>query len=393
MRHTARLTLAALLSHATLPLMPHPADRPTTPIWLLLSAAWVGPAILGALDTYVQSRIGNGPPASWQLITWTAGDWLIYGMLTPIVFRFARLFPLRPPVLRRNIAVHLLASLVLCAVWAGAGIVLRRLLIPGPQGEITTRATVSWLSTTLPFGVLVYFALIGAERATHYFVEVQSRETHAARLSAQLAEARLSALRMQLHPHFLFNSLNALAVLVRDQDTPAASRMLELLSDVLHEVLHADKTPERSLEMEIAFLHRYLEIERIRFSDRLRPIFDIGPPVLQAAVPAFVLQPLVENALRHGIAKRTDAGTLRIRARRVHDDLVLTVEDDGPGPPHQGLPDAPGVGLANTRARLQALHGPLAVVELRPGTGGGAIATLRFPYRQFTPAEVATRAG
>jgi LytS/YehU family sensor histidine kinase len=314
-------------------------------------------------------------------------------MLTPFVFRIARAFPLRPPVLRRNIAVHLLVALALCAVWAGAGILLRRLLIPGPDGDITTRGTVSWLSTTLPFGVLVYFALIGAERATHYFVEVQSRETHAARLSAQLAEARLSALRMQLHPHFLFNSLNALAVLVRDQDTPAASRMLELLSDVLHEVLHADERPERPLETEIAFLHRYLEIEQIRFSDRLRPIFDVDPAVLRAAVPVFVLQPIVENALRHGIAKRTDAGALRIRARREHDDLVLTVEDDGPGLPARERTGGPGVGLANTRARLQALHGPLAVVELQPGTRGGAIATLRLPYREFTSTEIPPRAG
>jgi two-component system, LytTR family, sensor kinase len=366
------------------PRSPSPTDRPATPIWLLLSAAWVGPAILGALDTYVQSRLGNGPAASWRLITWTAGDWLIYGMLTPIVFRLARLFPLRPPVLRRNIAVHLLASLALCAVWAGAGTVLRALLIPGPEGEITVRGAVSWLFTTLPFGVLVYFAVIVAERAAHYFVEVQSRETQAARLSAQLAEARLSALRMQLHPHFLFNSLNALAVLVRDQDTPAASRMLELLSAVLHEVLHADQTPETSLETEIAFLHRYLEIERIRFSDRLRPIFDIDPAVSQAAVPAFVLQPIVENALRHGIAKRTAAGTLR---------LVLTVEDDGPGPPAPTLPDGPGVGLANTRARLLALHGPLATVGLRAAAASGAIATLRFPYREFTSRGTAASAG
>jgi two-component system, LytTR family, sensor kinase len=373
--------------------MPRPAERPATPIWLLISAAWVGPAILGALDTYVQSRLGGGPAASWRTLTWTAGDWLIYGMLTPVVFRLARRFPLRPPVLRRNIAIHVIASLVLCAVWAGAGVVLRRLLIPGPEGEITTRATLSWLSTTLPFGVLVYFAVIVAERAAHYFVESQSRQMHAARLSAQLAEARLSALRMQLHPHFLFNSLNALAVLVRDQDTAAASRMLELLSDVLHEVLHADQTTETTLETEIAFLHRYLEIERIRFSDRLRPIFDIEPSVSQAAVPTFVLQPLVENALRHGIAKRTDAGTLRIQARRDHDDLVLVVEDDGPGPSGAGLPAGPGVGLANTRARLHALHGPLAAVDLRPGAAGGAIATLRFPYREYLPTEDASRAG
>ena len=196
---------------------------------------------------------------------------------------------------------------------------------------------VSWSLTTLPFGVAVYFALLGIEHAMFYFLEARERETQAARLSAQLAEARLGALRMQIHPHFLFNSLNAITVLVRDQHTGTATRMLEELGEVLHRVLRTDRRHEVPLAEEIEFLERYLALEQMRFSDRLRPTIDIDPSIRDATVPDMILQPLVENALRHGISKRTEAGLVAITARREGDDLVVVVEDDGPGP----TPEAP----------------------------------------------------
>jgi two-component system LytT family sensor kinase len=338
--------------------------RARVPVWALISAAWLAPALLGAIDAYAQARLDHRSP-SWRLIAWVSCDWLIYGILTPVVFRLSRRFPLR-----RHVALHSVASLVLCVVWAGTGIILRRLMIPGPYGGISFQSAVSWFFTTLPFGVLVYFAVIGVERATHYFTEAETRERH-------LAEATLAALRMQLHPHFLFNSLNALGVLVRDQDTAAASRMIELLSDVLRDVLDADQAAETTLGDEVGFLERYLAIEQVRFSDRLRPVFDIEPGVRSAAVPTFVLQPLVENALRHGIAKRTDAGIIRIAARREGGDLVLTVEDDGVG---LGASSGEGIGLANTRARLVALYGPQGSLSLSPRAGGGVMAEVRLPY-------------
>jgi hypothetical protein len=338
--------------------------RRAVPVWALLSAAWLAPALLGAIDAYAQARLDHRSP-SWRLIAWVSADWLIYGMLTPVVFRLSRRFPLR-----RHVVLHVVASLVLCVVWAGTGIILRRLMIPGPEGAISGQSAVSWFFTTLPFGVLVYFAVIGVERAVHYFTEVQARERH-------LAEARLAALRMQLQPHFLFNSLNALGVLVRDQDTAGASRMIELLSDVLRRVLDADQAAETTLGDEVGFLERYLAIEQVRFSDRLRPAFEIEPGLRSAVVPTFVLQPLVENALRHGIAKRTDAGVLRIVARREGGDLVLTVEDDGVG---LGASSGGGIGLANTRARLATLYGARASLGLSPRPGGGVIAHVRLPY-------------
>jgi len=203
----------------------------------------------------------------------------------------------------------------------------------------------------------------------------------AVRLAAQLAEARLGALRMQLNPHFLFNSLNAITVLVRDQNTAAAARMLELLSGVLRQVLRAEEAHETTLAAELDFLERYLAIEQVRFSDRLRPRIEVDPAIARALVPRFVLQPLVENALRHGIARRADSGALTIRAHRESGDLVLTVQDDGPGLT-PGTESAGGVGLANTRARLNVLYGERASLDISDASGGGVVATVRLPYHE-----------
>jgi LytS/YehU family sensor histidine kinase len=185
---------------------------------------------------------------------------------------------------------------------------------------------------------------------------------------------------MQLNPHFLFNSLNAITVLVRDQDTAAASRTLELLSDLLRQVLRTDESHETTLSRELEFLQRYLAIEQVRFSDRLRPRIEINPAVARAAVPRFLLQPLVENALRHGIARRADAGRVEVSANREDDELVLTVRDDGPG--LSATPTETGVGLSNTRARLAALYGAHATLHVGNAEGGGVIATVRLPYHE-----------
>jgi two-component system, LytTR family, sensor kinase len=317
-------------------------------------------------DAYVQSRLG-AQPADVHYLVWVGGDWLLYGALTPVVFHLARRYPLRD-----HVVLHGLASLVSCAAWAGAGALLRRVLIPGPDGALTPQFLISWFFITLPFGVAVYFAVVGAERAVFYFFESRAR-------SAQLAEARLVALRAQLNPHFLFNSLNAVGVLVRDQDTATASRVIEELGAMLHELLKADAAHEITLAEELAFLNRYLAVEQIRFSDRLRPTFDVDADTLGAAVPSLVLQPLVENALRHGIARRTDAGHVHVAGRREGDMLILAVTDDGPG---VGTGSG-GIGLANIRARLAALHGDRARLELASSPAGGTVATVRLPYREL----------
>lgn len=356
-------------------------ERRLPPLWVLILAAWLVPALLSGFDTYMQNRL-NGEAPEWRWVLFNAIDWLLYAVLTPAVFRASRRWPLGRVQLARHVALHVAGALVMCAAWAGMGTILRLAIFPIPA-DLTVwkflRGLVSWVFTTLPFGVGVYFALVGIEHAFFYLAEARERETQAARLAAQLSEAQLSALRMQFHPHFLFNSLNAITVLVRDRNTAAASRMLGLLSEVLREVLRSDATHETTLAAEVEFLERYLAIEQVRFSDRLRPRIEIDPAVLGAAVPRFLLQPLVENALRHGIARRADAGVLRVSGRREEAQLILTVSDDGPG---LAAEPGTGVGIANTRARLAALYGGAARLDIANAEGGGAIATVRLPYHE-----------
>jgi two-component system, LytTR family, sensor kinase len=357
--------------------------REPLPAWFLISAAWSVPALLSAFEQYMQGPVFGQPPAPWRSVLYNAFDWFLYALLTPVVLRAGRRFPLRRPYLVRHVFIHIVGALLLCIVWAGLGTLLRMAMFPIPPAGEALRGFASWILTTLPFGVSVYFALVGIEHALFYFGEAREREVQAVRLSGQLAEARLSALRMQLNPHFLFNSLNAITVLVRDQQTAAAARMLELLSDVLRQVLRADAAHETLLSKELEFVERYLAIEQVRFSDRLRPRIEAEPAALDAVVPSFVLQPLVENALRHGIARKASAGELQIAARVEGDQLVLTVRDDGPGLEAGGPARPGGVGLDNIRARLAALYGDRASLDVGDAPVGGVIATVRLPRRQM----------
>lgn len=356
--------------------------RNTFPPFVLIFSIWLIPALLSGFNTYMQDRLER-QLTDWRWVAFNALDWLLYAGLTPMVFRASRRFPLQRARLARSVAVHIAGALLMCIAWAGAGTLLR-LAVFHPT-DLTAakflRQLVSWIFTTLPFGTGVYFALVGIEHALFFMDQARERETQAARLAAQLSDARLGALRMQLNPHFLFNSLNAITVLVRDQNTAGASRMLELLSDVLRQVLRSEPGHETTLANELEFVGRYLEIEQVRFSDRLKPRVEADPAIGSAAVPRFILQPLVENALRHGIARRSGAGLLHVSARREGPNLVLEVRDDGPGLP-AGAPEAAGVGLSNTRARLAALYGDRGTLEVVNAEGGGVTAIARLPYHE-----------
>jgi two-component system, LytTR family, sensor kinase len=360
-----------------------PRARSTPPAWILIFGAWLIPALLAAFNSLVQDGL-EGRPTDWRWVLFNFFDWLAYALLTPLVFRASRRYPLERPYASKNIGVHVIGALLMCAAWALLGTVLRLAIFhPGkaamPQGPLLWFA--SWISTTLPFGFGVYFALVGIQHATAYLAKAREREAQAARLAAQLSEARLGALRMQLHPHFLFNSLNAITVLVRDGNADAASRMLELLSEILRQVLRTEAGHETALSDELEFLERYLAIEQVRFSDRLQVRFDVPSELSRAAVPRFLLQPLVENALRHGVGRLAGAGLLEISAERDGDRLVITLRDNGPGLP---LPAKPvtGVGLANTRARLFELYAEAGSLDVANASGGGVIAVVRLPYHE-----------
>jgi two-component system LytT family sensor kinase len=347
-------------------------------VWLLISFAWIVPAALSVLEAYIQSKLAS-KPVRWQDLAFQGCDWLLLGTLTPIIYYLGKRFPVTRDEWKLPLAVHLAGSLGLCVGWASLGILCGLLLHTYPAERPLEAAYFSWMLISLPFSVSIYFAVLGCVYAFSYFVEARSREAHASRLTAQLAEAQLRALRMQLNPHFLFNSLNALSVLVREQDTRAASRMLELVGDVLREVLRSDRAHEIALADEVKFLEKYLAIEQVRFSDRLRVEWTIDPQTLPALVPSFVMQPLVENAIKHGIMKRVEAGVIGISARLIGDQLELAVSDDGAG--IDPSPIREGVGLSNTRARLRTLYGDDARVTLKTLHAGGTEVTLLIPFR------------
>lgn len=351
--------------------------------WMIVALAWIIPALLGAVDTIGQHAVWGGTPRGREVL-FTALDWLIYGFFTPVIFALSKRWPLTSATLGRNLWRHVLLSLVFCVAWASCGTILRLLLDPQLRGNPTQAVHwyVGWIFTTLPFGASVYLAMVGIEHGIRSFADARARETQVARLSEQLASAKLAALQSQMNPHFLFNSLNTVAVLVRDEETKRATAVIEHLSDVLRRTLSRTRASEVSLEEELDLVRDYLAVEQARFSDRLRTEIDVDPSLLGAAIPGFALQHLVENAVRHGISRRTDAGLITIVATRAHDMLELLVTDDGAG--LQGDVASPGHGLANTRERLRTLYGERAVLDVSAaGAGPGTIARLRIPYHEL----------
>ena len=224
--------------------------------------------------------------------------------------------------------------------------------------------------------LLVYGAVLAAGFAREYFLRDRRRQQHEMRLQAQLAEARLDALRMQINPHFLFNTLHAVSALV-ERDPAGVRRMIARLSELLRHTIDSRATDEVPLRDEIAFLRRYIEIMEIRFQGRLEVAIAVDDDVLGALVPNLILQPIVENALEHGVNRAGGEGRIEIAVRREDDDLVMTVRDNGPG-----IDTAPasGVGLSNTRARLEQLYGEDARLTLSSVADGGTLARITVPY-------------
>ncbi len=358
---------------------------------MIVSAAWILPAIFAVINRIVQARLQGWEPATLRDVLFEGLDWFVYALLTPGVFAVSKRWPLaRPHLLRRGL-IHLLFSLLFCVAWATLGQILRLILMlifePARvgAGDFWQEFAIQWLSwifITLPFGVAVYLCVVGVEHAVRYFVEMREREVQLARLSEQLAGARFAALQAQVNPHFLFNTLNTIAVLVRDNDREGAVRIVEHLSELLRRTLSRHRENQVSLGEELELVRQYVAIEQARFSDRLRPEFHVDDSLLSAVVPSFALQHLVENAIRHGIARAPDAGILIISARRDGDVLEITVVDDGVGiDPGAQLPK--GHGIDNTRERLRGLYGEQASLEIVRRAEGGTIATLRVPYQEI----------
>jgi two-component system, LytTR family, sensor kinase len=347
---------------------------------MLVSAAWIIPAILGAVNQIAQQRI-SGNALNIREVLFSSLDWLLYALLTPAVFALSSRWPLTKPGLVRHAVLHLMMALLFCVAWAGLGTLLKIALQPDALWGSPPVHFMRWLFITLPFGVAVYLAVVGIEHAIRSFVEI-------AQMAEQLSSARLAALQARVNPHFLFNTLNTIGVLVRDGDRQAATRILEQFSDVMRRTLSRQREQEVTLREELDLVHQYLAIEQARFADRLHTEFEIDPATLPAAVPSFAVQQLVENAIRHGIAKSAEGGTVTVRARKTEARgprpeafVEIFVIDDGAG--LTADPYVPGHAIENARERLQALYGSGASLVIERATPGGTIATMRMPYREL----------
>jgi LytS/YehU family sensor histidine kinase len=239
---------------------------------------------------------------------------------------------------------------------------------------------------------MAYASLVGIGHALEYAERVRDEQAEKAALQTQLVEAQLGALRMQLQPHFLFNTLNGVAMLIRGGDPARAVEMIALLGEVLRGLLRTSWDLEAPLASELQLLRKYLEIEQIRFGDRLRVAWHVDDHVTSALVPPLILQPVVENALRHGLWPRTEGGALTIAARSAGSELELEVIDQGVGLAPDFDPDrSTGVGLSNVRARLAQMYGPDAGLEVAAGAACGVRVRLHLPYRVALQARSARR--
>ncbi len=344
-----------------------------------LVAGFLAVGLLNAVERWFQGT--SLTPYAFGPVAWReflrAGVWLA---LAPAVVALCRRFPLWD-LRRPGVAAAHLAGLVFFPV---AQTVLNyavyNLILAEPLDLPTIRREL-WLSLGLfsHFNVLTYVGLLGALWALSLLRGTRERELAASRLDAQLAGARLTALQMQLQPHFLFNTLNTILPLLYTRPE-AATRTLVDLGELVRIGLRTGPGPFVSLETELSFLSRYLDIERTRFEDRLTVTWTIDPATREAAVPSLVLQPLVENAIKHGVAARPGPVNIEILARRTGSRLALAVRDDGPGLPRRKSAGSTGVGVANTKARLRQLYGERHLFSLADRPGGGVEAIFVVPF-------------
>jgi signal transduction histidine kinase len=337
---------------------------------------------------------GRQEPISLMLRGWMP-DYYIWAALTPLVVRIGRAVPLERGRWVLGVGAHILLATVFAAGELLASSVVVNVLIPGVTGELSF---LSWYGRVLTqhfvWGFLIYWVIQAAGQALAWFRHSKEQEIAASELEAKLATAQLRALKMQLHPHFLFNTLHSIGVLVRKNERSAALDMVTGLGDLLRASLENTDRQEIPLKEELEFLERYLEIEQIRFRDRLRVRYEVDSDVYDAAVPNMILQPLVENAIRHGVAPSVSPRTVRLEAERLGGDLVLRVRDDGVGVPEDWTPEeGSGVGIRNVRERLERHYGDRGELRVRPIPEGGVRATVRIPFRKLEDEEETASGG
>jgi two-component system LytT family sensor kinase len=360
-------------------------------VWVSSIAIFTMLGIALSVQTYYFNRSDGMHPVFLNILKRGLVSFWTYALLTPLVLWLCWRYPIERRRFFSRLLLHIVASLLFTAVNVSANVVL----FPFKDGGKTMTRSKAWQSVFLYFlfdnTVNTYAPIAIVGHLMLYYRRFRERELRSAQLEGKLAQAQLSMLKMQLHPHFLFNTLHAISALTRDNPL-AAEDMLARLSELLRQTLDSNAEQEVPLRAELDFLGRYLDIEQVRFADRLKVDIKPAQETLDALVPNMFLQPLVENALRHGIGRKTDGGLLEIRAWRDGDDCCVSVQDSGPGfvlVPRTGvnIEPAEGIGLSNTRSRLEHLYPGNHRLQLANASGSGAVVTIRIPFRTLTAGE------
>ncbi|MBO6575756.1 MAG: sensor histidine kinase [Rhodothermales bacterium] len=346
--------------------------------WALIFGLWTVPA-LAALSFYYLNQIVTGQPVDWDFgMVATLPNWYFWALLTPAVMAVAHRYPIDQTNWKRNVfLVHLPAMILLILVHSLANLLLFRGV--GLHDTVNLALYEVHITTRIHANVLAYWTVLGVYQAVTTFRKLRRRDAEAAVMQVELAQAHLRALKMQLNPHFLFNTLNSITALIRKEENRKAVRMTVKLSDFLRLALENRGLYEVGLRQEMEFAQRYLAIEQVRFGDRLKIEVNLEPGTEHLFVPNMLLQPIVENAVHHGIAQSDKPGVIRVTSCLDNDRLYLRVQDNGPGPGNSTGKKGTGVGLSTSRKRLERLYGDAYAISLSAAPEGGAIVDVELP--------------
>jgi two-component system, LytTR family, sensor kinase len=371
-------------------------DSGTWLVWAVSFGVWTAVALAASVSVYELWRSRGYPMTVGSILGSEFSQVLTYAPLTPLVFALAMRFPIHKDNWARRSLLHLLFGIV----FAVAHVILKGITpyaawdpklehyISGIWNSQAHTFQIKWpifqnlfLSDVVDDITSIYVPIVLVAHAVSYYRRFRDRELHSTMLEMQLAKSHLQTLKSHLQPHFLFNTLHSISSLMLT-DVSAADRMMARLSDLLRMSLESSGLQVTTLSRELEFLNAYLEIEKVRFGDRLNVVLEVAPETLDAQVPSLFLQPLAENSIRHGIARMSSAGTVWITASHDGRDLVLQVRDNGPGLSEVAdVPSRKGVGLGTTRERLRTLYGKEHSFEIRGVPSGGVEVCARIPFR------------
>ena len=365
--------------------MPGMFIRTSRAQWIWIAAIWFSIGCFDATQTVFSMRAEGMHHAWLKLFITLFLAWIPMMLATPFILEFGRRFPPTRLLSFSTWAVHLSAWCGICLISSAWVSIFEHTLNPwaDPSGPPLFLQRVS---TRFTSGLLSYFILYVAALGIGYALDSKERlareRMQSARLSEALSKAQLNALRRQIEPHFLFNALNSIAGLVRENRNEAAVKMIAGLSDFLRRVIEDNNRQEVPLSEEVEFLQKYLEIQKVRFADRLAVQLEVPSELLRSQVPSLILQPMVENAIKHGIAKRAHGGEIRISAFRSNGTLTLKVYNDGPSLSTDANTAGAGVGISNVRTRLQSLYGDGFEMKLTNEGPHGVEASVSLPFRE-----------